>query len=50
MNTPFIFSVSCYFIQDFVVRAITTILEKKRSQVTNMEKIEVWEGGGNVSV
>lgn len=50
MNTPFILSVSCSFIQNFVVKGTTIIFEKKRSQATNKEKIEVWEGGGNVSV
>lgn len=50
MSTPLIFSVSCYVIQDFVVRAITIIFEKKRSRITNMEQIGGWEGGGNVLV
>lgn len=50
LNTPFIFSVSCYFIQDFVVRATTIIFERKRSQDTNMDKSEVCEGGGNIFV
>lgn len=50
LNTPFIFSISSYFPQDFIVRATTIISEKKRSQVTNMEKTELWEGGGNVFV
>lgn len=29
MSPPLIFSVSCYFVQDFVVRAITIIVEKR---------------------
>lgn len=49
LDTPFILSVSCYFIMDSVVRGTTIIFEKKRTQVTNKEKIKVWEGGGNVS-
>lgn len=50
LNIPFIFSISSYFTQDFIVRAATIISEKKRSQVTNMEKTELWEGGGDVFV
>lgn len=50
LNIPFIFSVSCYFIPDFVVKATTIIFERTRSQDTNIDKRQVWEGGGNVSV
>lgn len=41
LNTPFTFSVSCYFIQDFVVKATTIIFERKRSQDTNLGKRQV---------